>query len=147
MRNALKILMALLIVGTLVPAAPRPAWADDVITVRVRSIAASTKGKSFDKKLRDLHGKLKKAFPGYTNFEQVGHRRMRLKKGKGKSMKLPNGSEMTISFHGMAGRFIKLGLSIAGKLNTTLRATPGSTFFQAGLDYEKGILILAITVQ
>lgn len=146
MRTALNILIALLMIGTLLGISPAEAHADP-ITVEVRSIAASTEGDAFDNRLNHLSKKLKKAFRGYTSFKQVGKRVVKLKEDKSKSMPLPNGSELTLTFHGMAGQLIKLGLSITGKMSTTLRASPGSTFFQAGLDYDKGILILAITVQ
>jgi hypothetical protein len=64
-----------------------------------------------------------------------------------KTATLPDGSAMTVKFHGFSGKFIKLGFGIEGKLNTILRATPGGTFFQAGLKYGDGILILAISVR
>ena len=144
MRTALNILIALLTLGTLMGFAPE-ARADS-ITVEVRSIAASTEGDGFDARLDELKTKLHKAFRGYKSFKQVGRRTLRFKEDKEKSMPLPNGSELTLTYHGMAGNLVKLGLTIAGKMSTTLRASPGSTFFQAGMDYEDGILILVITV-
>lgn len=145
MRTALNIFIALLTVGTLLGFAPE-ARADS-ITVEVRSIAASTQGDAFDNRLSGLQGQLTKAFRGYKSFKQVGKRVLRIGENKEKSAPLPNGSELTLSYHGMAGKLVKLGLTIAGKMSTTLRASPGSTFFQAGMDYEDGILILAITVR
>lgn len=145
MRTILNIFLAVMIGGVFM-AAPAQASAES-ITVQIRSIAATNQGESFDPKLNDLKGKLKKAFGGYSNFKQVGNLNFKVKKGAQKSNKLADGSNITVSFHGYAGKFIKLGLSIAGKLNTTLRASPGSTFFQAGLNYQGGILVLAITVK
>lgn len=145
MRTALHIFITLLTLGTLLGFSP-DARADS-ITVEVRSIAASAKGEAFDNRLSELEGQLTKAFRGYTSFKQVGKRILRIGEDKEKSAPLPNGSELTLSYHGMAGKLVKIGLSIAGKMSTTLRASPGSTFFQAGMDYEDGILILAITVR
>lgn len=145
MRTALNIFIALLMLGTVLGFSP-DAHADS-ITVEVRSIAASTEGDTFDTRLDELKTKLQKAFRGYKSFKQVGRRTLRFKEDKEKSMPLPNGSELTLTYHGMAGSLVKLGLTIAGKMSTTLRASPGSTFFQAGMDYEDGILILAITVR
>ena len=146
MRTLLNIFVAMMVVGGLLGFAPAEAAAES-ITVQIRSIAATNNGSSFDPKLNDLKGKLKKAFGGYSNFEQVGNTNFKVDKGEKKATTLPNGSAMTVTFHGYAGKFIKLGLGIAGKLNTTLRASPGSTFFQAGLSYKGGILVLAITVR
>lgn len=145
MRTAFNIFFALLTLGTLFGFTPE-AHAE-TITVEVRSIAADTDDEAFDPRLNHLKGKLQKAFRGYKSFKQVGKRVLRLPDSKGKAMPLPNGSELTLTFHGMAGNLVKLGLAIAGKMSTTLRASPGSTFFQAGMDYEGGILILAITVK
>lgn len=144
MRTALNIFLTLLVLGTLMGASPE-AHADP-ITVEVRTIAASTEDSGFDSRLDPLKGKLTKAFRGYKSFKLVGKRTLRLREKKGKSMPLPNGTELTLTFNGMAGNLVKLGLSIANKMSTTLRASRGSTFFQAGMDYDDGILILAITV-
>lgn len=146
MRTVMNIFVAMLVVGGMLSIAPAEAAAQS-ITVQIRSIAATNNGDSFDPKLNDLKGKLKKAFGGYSSFEEVGNNKFKVNKNKRKSTTLPNGSDITVTFHGYAGKFIKLGLGIAGKLNTTLRASPGSTFFQAGLNYKGGILVLAITVK
>ena len=116
------------------------------ITVEVRSIAASREGDSVDPKLKDIQGTLNVTFAGYSNFEQLGVQRVGLAPRKSKKVKLPNGSMLTLTFQGLAGDLIKLGLGIADKMNTTLRVSPGSTFFQAGMRYKGGILILAIKV-
>lgn len=146
MRTPIKFFFTLLMFGALLGLSS-PAFAQDSITVEVRSIYASKDGSSFDSSLNDLKNKLTRAFGGYTNFEQVGDTSLKISKSKSKSTRLANGSTMKLTFHGETGRFVKLGLSIAGKLNTTLKATKGSTFFQAGLNYKSGILILAITVK
>ena len=142
----MNMLMALVMLVGLVLAAPAQAYAQD-ITVQVRSISASQEGTKFDPKLEDLRKKLGKALKGYTNFELVGDTTFKVGLDETKTTSLPNGDTISVSFHGMAGKFIRLGLGIAGKLNTTLRASSGSTFFQAGLEYQTGILILAITIQ
>ncbi len=147
MRTVLNIVMALAMALTFFGGFDVSEASAESITVQIRSIHASNDGKSFDPKLKDLKGKLSKAFGGYTNFSQVSVSKFSVAKKEKKSASLPNGSSMTVTFHGYAGKFIKLGLGIAGKLNTTLRASPGSTFFQAGLNYKGGILILAITVR
>lgn len=145
MRTALNIFVALLIFGGFFGYTPQ-AYAEEPVTVEVRTIAASTEDSGFDTRLDPLKGKLTRAFRGYKSFTLLGKRVLSLKEGKGKSMPLPNGSELELTYHGMAGELVKVGLAIAGKMSTTLRASRGSTFFQAGMDHENGILILAITV-
>lgn len=146
MRTIIHILMTMTFVVGLLGFNVAEASAE-TITVQVRSIAAAKSGSSFDPALKDLKRKLKTAFGGYSNFKQVANDSFTVEAGQKQATTLPNGSKLTVKFHGYAGKFIKLGLGIAGKLNTTLRASPGSTFFQAGLAYKGGILILAITVK
>ena len=121
--------------------------AAETVTVQVRSIAASTQGTSFDPQLSDLKSNLDKGFANYTNFKQVGSTSFKLGDKASNTTKLASGDDLTMTFHGRAGDFVKLGLAIGSRLNTSLRVKPGSTFFQAGLNYQNGILILAITLR
>lgn len=124
-----------------------PAFAQETVSVEVRSIAASSDGAGFDSRLNDLRARLQRGFAGYSSFQQLDNHQVTLRQGAANSLRLPTGGTLTLEYQGMAGDLVKLGLSIEGRLNTTLRATPGSTFFQAGLSYQSGILILAITVE
>lgn len=123
-----------------------PPVSAQTVDVEVRAISASKDGESFDEKLSDLKAKLQKVFANYTEFEQISKTSVQLDKGQTNSVKLPEGSTLEITFHGLADDLIKIGVDVGDKLSTTLRASPGSTFFQAGLEYDDGILILAITV-
>lgn len=145
MRTLLNIFLTMtVLVGVF--AFARPAAAQDV-TIRVRSIAATTQGSSFDKKLGDVKNELQTAFRGYTSFKLLDDTKFTLGKSKSRTMALPGGTKLTLTFHGVAADFLRLGLAIGDQLRTTLRASPGSTFFQAGLDYKNGMLILAITAK
>ncbi|MFU8804721.1 MAG: hypothetical protein ACNA8W_12980 [Bradymonadaceae bacterium] len=146
MRTLTNYILLVFVLGSLFTFA-QPVAAQETVTVQIRSIAASTKGESFDSRLNDLKRNLERGFAGYTSFEQVAVNSFSLSEKGSNSVDLPNGSTLTMTFHGKAGQFINLGLAIGDRLNTTLRATPGSTFFQAGLNYRDGILILAITVK
>lgn len=148
MRSMLHIFIILMTSSFLLLIANDEASAES-INVSVRAIAASTQGDSFDESLGDLRNQLNRAFAGYSNFEQVAHHNFTIRRRQSNETQLPNGSTMTLSYNGKSRdrQFIKLGLDIAGRISTTLRATPGSTFFQAGLDYRGGILILAIRVE
>ncbi|RDV36189.1 hypothetical protein DV096_20320 [Bradymonadaceae bacterium TMQ3] len=123
------------------------ASAQEKVTVEVRAIAAGSAGEGFDSQLSDLRRRLERGFAGYSSFRQVASSRLALGAGESDDVTLPDGSTLTMTSHGKEENFVKLGLSIGDRLNTTLRATPGSTFFQAGLNYQDGILILAITVR
>lgn len=116
------------------------------ISVEIRSIAADQQGESLDEGLSDLEPKLTRVFQDYTSFELIERREMDIAEGDSSSLTLPEGSTLTLEFRGWSEGMIKLGLEIGEKLSTTLRASPGSTFFQAGLDYREGILVIAITV-
>lgn len=144
MRTLLHILFATVALGAVLGFSPTVSAQQ--VAVEVRSIAASKTDKGFDDDLADLKGKLEKVFGSYSTFEQLSRQNVQLDKDQKKSITLPEGSTLKVTFHGFADDLIKLGINVAGKLSTTLRASPGSTFFQAGLQYGDGILILAITV-
>lgn len=124
-----------------------PEVSAEPITVEVRSIAASKDGEGVDDSLEDMQSKLEKVFGNYSTFEQVDRSSIELDKNQQKSVELPENSVLEVTFHGFSDDLIKVGISVADKLSTTLRMSSGSTFFQAGLDYKDGILILAITVE
>ncbi len=124
-----------------------PAAAEESVTVEVRAIAATADGEDCDRALRRLCGRLQRGFGAYSHFRQIDRNSLRLGQGDSGELSLPTGNHLTLEFHGVTDDFVKLGLSIDDRLNTTLRASPGSTFFQAGLSYGDGILILAITVR
>ena len=144
MRTLLHILFATVALGAVLGFSPTVSAQQ--VAVEVRSIAASKTDKGFDDDLSDLKGKLEKVFGSYSTFKQLSRQNVKLDKDQKKSITLPEGSTLKVTFHGFADDLIKLGIDVAGKLSTTLRASPGSTFFQAGLQYGDGILILAITV-
>lgn len=121
------------------------AHAEDV-SVQVRSIAASKANANFDSRLNDLRGQLSKGFGSYTSFTLVDQKQLTIGESKSETVTLPNGEVLSLTFHGFAGNLAKLGMGIANKMNTTLRISRGSTFFQAGLNYKDGILIVAIKV-
>lgn len=145
MRTLLNIILTVTVLAGIVGFS-KPAAAQEV-TIRIRSIAAGTEGTAFDKDLNDLESKLHKAFRGYTSFKLIQDTQFTLKKSDSHTISVPGGTKVTMSFHGVAGEFLRLGLAIGDKLHTTLRASPGSTFFQAGLNYKNGMLILAITAK
>ncbi len=124
-----------------------PAFAEETITVEVRTIAADEEGDEFDSDLEDIRERLARGFDGYTSFEQIGQQTRQIERRDSADFELPTGDTLTLAYNGRADEFVKLGLTLGSRLSTTLRATPGSTFFQAGLSYEDSTLVLAITVK
>ena len=146
MRKIFPIIAALVLVSATVFFAS-PALADDSISVEVRTIAASQDGDDFDDALQDIRNRLERGFRDYTSFEQIGRQTQQIALGSSQDFTLPTGDTLTLSYKGDGDKSVKLGLSLADRLDTTLRATPGSTFFQAGLSYRDATLVLAITVE
>ncbi len=145
----LRLIQALLMCCTLMVgmmAQAKPAAAQSA-QVEVRVIAASRTGEGVDAQLQDLKPQLERGFTSYTGFKQIGSQTMTLPERGTSTMRLPDGSALTLTFHGYVGSLAKLGLNLAERLNTTLRVSPGSTFFQAGLSYQEGILVLAIKIK
>ncbi len=147
MRTITKIIPALVLAGLVVLFSTAAAADEDNRSVEVRTIVAAVDGDSFDDDLEDLRGQLERGFEGYTSFRQINQQSRKLGDESPARFRLPTEDRLELTYHGRAGEFVKLGLSIEDRLSTTLRATPGSTFFQAGLRHEEGILILAITVR
>lgn len=128
-------------------ASPQEAQAQDRIEAEVRSIYAVAGGTTVDASLGDLGKTLEKAFKGYGNFKEVGQEKAEITSEQTYRFKLPDGTPLDITFKGKSKELIRLGLTVGEKFKSDVRASPGNTFFQAGLPYEDGILIIAITVK
>lgn len=141
-----KIILTCLFVGALLLISS-VAVAEETVSVEVRTIYASSNGEECARSLRRFCGRLERGFGGYSSFQELDHQILRVEKNQSASFSLPTSATVTVTNNGRVDDFVKLGLAIDERLNTTLRATPGSTFFQAGLRHRDGILILAITVE
>ena len=122
------------------------AWAQETISVEVRVISADDESDHLDESLEDLRDRLARGFRDYTSFTELDRQRRNIALDESASFELPTGDTLILTNNGKAEAFVKLGLNLESRLSTTLRATPGSTFFQAGLRHEDALLILAITV-
>lgn len=132
-------LLGLLTAGT--------AAAEDV-SVDISTIYASESGDGVDEKLTKLEDELVAGFKGYDTFELIGQKSLDLKKDKAGTVPLPDQDESTLemTYRGRTTdkKLLRLDVGLAGKISAEVKASPGSTFFQAGLLYKDGILILAI---
>lgn len=143
---AARVGLLLALVSTLLPARASAEEAP-TIQVDVRSIAAQRESGDTDPRLDDLRTRLERDFDNYETFRQLDRQTLDLDKGQSDSVSLPGDRRFEVTYHGTVDNLLKLGIDVAGRLSTTVRASPGSTFFQAGLEHEDGILVVAITVR
>lgn len=142
---------AILLVATVAVcflAAPNQAQADESVNVDVRVIRVATSGGAHvDPALGDLKQKLLKAFDGYENFKSLSRNQATIAKGRSHKFTLPDGTALTVTAKDTSGETLRLGLGVGDKFRTNVRVSPGNTFFQAGLPYKGGILVIAITAR
>ncbi len=138
------LLVACFALGMLSPAT---AAAQDKVEIGVRAILASPEAGAADPELADLQATLVKAFEGYGTFKELSDEKAALALQKTQKFALPDGTAFEVAFKGTTGDLLKLGLSVGDKFKSDVRVSRGSTFFQAGLPYNKGILIIAITAR
>lgn len=117
------------------------------IEVDIKTIYASRGEKSMDSKLERLRDELLLAFPQYQRFALLEQAIMKLPLNESRSSVLPDTerSELVITYLGRTeDELLQLQVGLKGKIAADVKASAGSTFFQAGLSYETGILVLAI---
>lgn len=127
------------------------AFADE-LDIEVQTIYAKDQGEHVDPKLEPLEAQLRSTFELYSHFEHLNTHRFSLALDEFHEITLPD-TESTVLSLTHKGRsqadkaLLRLGLALKGKLSTEVEASPGATFFQAGLLYRDGILILAIRAE
>ncbi len=136
-----------LIIGVLlsfVLGASGMALAADGVNIKVAVIHA-VKGKAkSDPALKKIEPALRKAFGGYGTFKQLDKHNFELKQKGTKKVSLPNGSSAAVRYDGQKGKHHLIRLTIPkSKVDVDLRAPAKRMFYQAGMKYKGGILILA----
>jgi len=119
----------------------------DEISVNLRTIYAATGEAQVDTTLSRLRDELRRAFPGFQRFTLLEQQVIEIPLGESRSRILPDSdrSELVITYSGVTeDKLLALRVGLKGKIAADVKASSGSTFFQAGLAYEDGILILAI---
>ncbi len=139
--------IAMVVVATVMALGLPMAVAEETITVEVRTIHATPEGDEIDEELKDMENRLRQGITNYSSFRQLNRERHQVEKGGAAEFELPTEDLLTIRFNGVEDDFVRLGLTLGSRLDTTLRASSGSTFFQAGLRYDDGLMVLAITVE
>lgn len=123
-------------------AAPAEAQAQTA-SISVVVIHGSHNGGGTDGALSSISGELRSRFGQYDSFRQLASDRVSLSSGASRTLSLPNGQSMTISFTGMSGSSYVISVSLPGG-GGTVTAPPGGIFFVAGPPYEGGEMIIAI---
>jgi len=130
---------------------PAQAHAQSGVKVVIRTIHATTDTGSMDGRLEPLAMKLTKAFQGYEGFLELSRQDINITAAAPFSFVLPDGTRFRLDFKGQDGDLFKLGVGVGKRFDTDMRASAGSTFFQAGLPHthegRDGILIIAVTVE
>ena len=122
------------------------AYASKSVTLKVAVVHATKAKQPQDPKLKKISRSLKKAFGkiGYKSFKQVSKQKMKLVVGKSAAIKLPAAQRAVVTYKGKKAKLHMLKLDITkSKAKVNLRAPARKLFFQAGIPYKKGILILA----
>ena len=120
------------------------AQAADPIELKVSVIHASKTGEKVDPALKKIEKSLKKAFGGFSSFEQVAKQADKLVVGKKLDIKLPNGQNAVVTYKGKAKKHHQLRLTIPkSKVAVDLSVPSRKMFYQAGIKHKAGILVLA----
>lgn len=125
------------------------AFAEEV-RVQISTIYAhNAPAPSMDPGLEALASELRSGFSGYNAFDLIGSHAVEVPVGETRTVELPDKDRSVLQV-GFPGRvdsdrsLLRLSVGLRGKIAAEVKASPGSTFFQAGLIYEEGILVLAI---
>ena len=118
--------------------------AADGVSVKVAVIHA-VKGKApSDPALKKIEPSLRNAFGGYASFKQLDKQQFNLKEKGTKKIALPNAQSAEVRYDGQKGKKHMMRLTIPkSKVDVDLRAPARKMFYQAGMKYKGGILILA----
>ncbi len=120
----------------------------------VRVIHATANGTDFDARLEPLRPQLKgQAFQSFTRFALLKQHELSIAGGSSQSFEVPGEHQGVLSYEGRvdAGgkQRLRLRLEIqdgkAKLLSTKFVINDGGTVMQAGLKYDKGVLVLGIT--
>lgn len=108
-------------------------------------IIHATRGKAFmDPSLKPVARFLKNSFGArFQAFKQLGRSSMTLSKSQRSAKKLPNDTELSLTYLGSDKQQLRLVMEVGG-MKTVVKVHNGGLFFQAGRRYKSGMLIVAI---
>ena len=120
----------------------------------VRVIHATANGTDFDARLEPLRPQLKgQAFQSFTRFALLKQHELSIGGGASQNFEVPGEHQGVLSYEGRADsggkQRLRLRLEIqdgaAKLLSTKFVINDGGTVMQAGMKYDKGVLVLGIT--
>ena len=145
-RRARGLVFVLALLGAVVVIGFGPAEAQaQTVNIRVQTILASNNGNGIDGSLSSIASELRSRFSQYSSFRQLQDNRLAMSQGQTRSISLPNGQNVSISFLGMSGSSYQLNVSMPGG-GSTVTVGPGGIFFLAGPRHQGGLLVIAIRV-
>ena len=127
-------------------AGPDPNADEKVGKVRCEiQVIHATHGQAFiDPALKPISSYLTNSFGNhFQSFQLIGSGSLLLAKDQRGAQKLPNDTEMALTFLGMEDSLLRIAMEVSG-LKTNVKVHDGGLFFQAGRSYRGGMLIVAI---
>ena len=109
------------------------------------TVIHATKGKAgVDPALKPLASYLTNSFGSrYQSFKEIGRTALTLAPNERAVHKLPNDTELSLTYLGADETLLRLLMEVSG-LKTTVKVHDGGLFFQAGRSYKEGMLVVAI---
>ncbi len=114
------------------------------LQLKTAVIYATKTGKMDSNIKKEMQKSLSATFGAYKGFKLINKGNQPLSKATPATIKLPTKQKALISLIGKKGKAYQLKLSIPkDKVKVKLSAPPKKLFYQAGIPYKKGRLILA----
>jgi hypothetical protein len=137
--------MSMALIGSLSLTGLSTAYSKDTVSLKVAVVHASKIAGKSDKKISARMGKsLRTAFGQFKSFQQLTKTTLKLKKGKRVAVNLPTKDKAVVVYDGKSGKKHRISLLIPEhKVRMKLSAPAKKLFYQAGIRYKNGILILA----
>lgn len=125
--------------------APAVCAAKEVVKLKITVIHATKKKGGVEASLRRFKRDLSTAFAGYGSFRRLTEREVMLTRGKKSTVRLPTGQAADFVYKGERKGRHQVNLSIPkSEVDVDLSAPFGRAFYQAGISYQGGVLILAM---
>jgi len=139
-----KIVGGLILLGLCGVWSASTAQAKNALKLKTAIIYATKTGQMDPNITKVTQKSLAATFGAYKGFEQLEKANKKIAKGTPATLKLPTGQTAVVSLIGKKGRAYQLQLEIPKhKVKVKLSAPPKKLFYQAGIPYKKGRLILA----
>ena len=107
-------------------------------------ILAAPRPTKVDKRLKAMEKDLRRAFAGrFRRFDFLSQSQPRLIAGKAHSVELPGGGEITLTYKGREGPYLRLRIEMPG-FGGDVRVRNAKRFFQAGRKHQDGTLVIGI---